>query len=150
MPYLSAAHVTQDDRDPAVLAAASVKEREDSRFASSRILQGSAHLDVNPNTYTYFDDTLDRGLWTSLVVSKSRCSAALCQKSTLCPSSDWPYHVKGVITLAHQQGTVVARILACRTGSIERNTTDTAGLVFRLIPTPGRNRVPLLDSDLHV
>ena len=48
MPYLSAAHVTQDDRDPAVLVAASVKEREDSRFASSRILQGSAYLDMNP------------------------------------------------------------------------------------------------------
>ena len=47
------------------------------------------------------------------------------------------------------EATVVSRILACWTCAIKLDLADTADVVFRQIPPPCRNGVPLFDGDFH-
>lgn len=51
--------------------------------------------------------------------------------------------------LSLTQCTVITREFARRTRAIELNTTDAADVVLGHVPPPGRDGVPLLDSDLH-
>ena len=44
---------------------------------------------------------------------------------------------------------LVARILAGRAGAVELDAADAAHVVLGHVPAPRRDRVPLLDGDLH-
>jgi len=47
------------------------------------------------------------------------------------------------------QAAVVARVFAGRTRPIKVDLADAADVVFRDVPSPGGDGVPLLDGDLH-
>lgn len=47
------------------------------------------------------------------------------------------------------QAAVVAWVFACWTGAIKMDLTNATHVVFRNIPPPRSNRVPLLYGDLH-
>lgn len=47
------------------------------------------------------------------------------------------------------QAAIVARVFARRTRAVEVDLADATDVVLWDIPSPGRDRVPLLDSDLH-
>lgn len=58
-------------------------------------------------------------------------------------------HVKVVTALPRQQAAIVAWIFTCRTRPVKVDLTDTTNIVFRYIPAPSSDRIPLLDGDLH-
>ena len=49
----------------------------------------------------------------------------------------------------HTKSTVVPRILARGTCSIELHATNSTDVIFRHVPSPGRYRVPFVYSDFH-
>lgn len=48
------------------------------------------------------------------------------------------------------QWAVVAGVFACGTCPIKVDLTDATNIVFGNVPSPGRDRVPLFDLDLHL
>ena len=44
---------------------------------------------------------------------------------------------------------VIAWVFASRTGAVKVNLADTTDIVFRYIPAPCRDGVPICDGDLH-
>ena len=49
----------------------------------------------------------------------------------------------------HTQSAIITGIFACRTGTIELDSTYTANIVLGLVPSPGSYCIPLFDGDLH-
>lgn len=137
-----------------------------------RILPVSVSAGLGKLQATYFDGTLDTSLLTSLVGSKSSSNAGteVSQRSFFAIVTaglrmrlhtmwkEWPHFPITVIRSVqvtvsrlrvHTESTIIARIFARRTSSIELNATNTTDFIFRHIPPPGSDCVPLFDSDLH-
>lgn len=58
-------------------------------------------------------------------------------------------HVKVVTALPRQQAAIVAWVFTCRARPVKVDLTDTTNIVFRYVPAPSSDRIPLLDGDLH-
>lgn len=58
-------------------------------------------------------------------------------------------HVEVMATFPRQEAAVVAGIFAGGTGAIKVNLADTTDIVFRKIPPPSGNGIPILDLDFH-
>lgn len=134
---------------------------------------------VETDVGTYFDDTWDTGLWQSPALSTRGYSAGVLVNKTAWEEKQWkgnnnkpcescdricqtlethaPHgqldiscHGRTALGCRLTQAAFVARIFASRTCAIKVDLADAADIVFREIPSPSRDGVPLFDFDLHV